>query len=310
MTDQTSSPVRVLVTGATGMQGRPIVNALLARGFQVRALTRQAEPGLPDSIEIAHGDLGDLPSLGRAFEGVERAVLLLPLVFDRATVEGYARNFATAAGEAGVKLVVFDTSAPVPSEPVGVAAVDVKVAAARVLAESGLPVATVRPTIYLGNLAAPWTAPGIVADGTIAYPLAAAVRCSWITWEDAAACVAAACADRSTAGETFDVGGPEALDGAGLADGFTKARGTEHRYAAVPLDAFEQGLNGALGEPVGTEIAALYRWLSNEGAAHLDVTRGGRTNGAAALGVQPNDASDWAAHVPWKALVGGEASRE
>ncbi len=39
---------RVLVTGATGMQGRPIVDKLIERGFTVRALTRQDTPGLPD----------------------------------------------------------------------------------------------------------------------------------------------------------------------------------------------------------------------------------------------------------------------
>lgn len=265
-TDQT----RILVTGATGMQGRPIVDALLARGFAVRALTRQSDPGLPEGVEIAHGDLDDAGALRDAFAGVDRLVLLLPLVFDGAQVRRYVSNAIEAARGAGVELIVFDTSAPVPDAPVGVAAVDVKVEAQALLAASGLPVVTVRPTIYADNLAAPWTAPGIAQDRTIAYPLAADVPCAWITWEDAAACVAAAATNPSLAGRTFDVGGPEALDGAGLAAAFSRARGGEHAYAAVPLDAFEAGLNGALGAPVGTEIAALYRWLSGAGGVGVD----------------------------------------
>ena len=294
---------RILVTGATGMQGRPIVDALLAQGHAVRALTRRGEPGLPDGSELAHGDLDDVDALRSAFDGVDRAVFMLPLVFDADAVERYTGNFTTAAK--GCELIVFDTSAPVPDEPVGVAAVDVKVAAARILARSGLPVVTIRPTIYAGNLAAPWTAPGIVADGTIAYPLAADVRCSWITWEDAAACVAAAINDPSLAGRTFDVGGPDALDGAALADAFRSARGTRHAYQAVPLAGFEAGLNGALGAPVGTEIAALYRWLSGRGAGHLDVTRDGRANGASELGIEPTPIERWAAHVPWETIAKG-----
>lgn len=294
---------RILVTGATGMQGRPIVDALLQRGFTVRALTRHDGPGLPDGVEDALGDMDDAASLAAAFKGIDRLVLMLPLVFDAGQVRRYVSNVIEAAQSAAVDLIVFDTSIPVPAAPVGVAALDVKVEAAAMLAVSGLPVVTVRPTIYAGNLAAPWTAPGIVADRTIAYPLSADVRCAWITWEDAAACVASAAADPTLAGREFDIGGPEALDGAALAAAFTEARGGDYSYAAVPLDAFEQGLNGALGAPVGTEIAALYRWLSGEGADHLDVTRGGRANGATELGVTPVAIADWVAHVPWDATA-------
>lgn len=296
---------RILVTGATGMQGRPIVDALLERGFAVRALTRQTAPGLPEGVEIAKGDMDDPASLQAAFDGVDRLVLMLPLVFDNDLVRRYVGNMIAAAQGSSVELVVFDTSAPVPETRVGVAAVDVKVTAAEMLAASGLPVVTVRPTIYAGNLAAPWTAPGIVQDNTIAYPLAADVRCSWITWEDAARCVAAAASDPSLAGQDFDIGGPEALNGEALAQAFRLARGKEHTYAAVPLDTFEAGLNGALGAPVGTEIAALYRWLSGNGAVHLHITRGGRRNGAEALGVSPLSMANWAAQLPWEQIAKG-----
>ncbi|MBM2577435.1 NmrA family NAD(P)-binding protein [Jannaschia sp. Os4] len=301
----TDGPVRILVTGATGMQGRPIVDALLARGFAVRALTRRSDPGLPPAVEVARGDMDDAASLHAAFAGIDRLVLLLPLAFDAALVRGYVANVIEAARAAEIDLIAFDTSAPVPDAPVGVAAVDVKVEASALLAASGLPVVTVRPTIYAGNLAAPWTAPGIVQSRTIAYPLAADVPCAWITWEDAAACVAAAVANPALVGRTFDIGGPEALDGVALAAAFTQARGVEHVYAAVPLDAFEAGLNGALGAPVGTEIAALYRWLSGPGSGHLDLARGGRANGAGELGVTPASIADWAAQVPWEAVAEG-----
>ncbi len=151
----------------------------------------------------------------------------------------------------------------------------------------------------MGNLAAPWTAPGIVADRTVAYPLAAHVPCAWIAWEDAAACVAVALADDATIGGTFNVGGPEALDGAGVAAAFSTTRDAPHDYAAVPLDAFEAGLSQAIGPEAGREIAALYRWLNSGGADHLARSAGG----AQALGVAAAPMRDWAANVPWDALV-------
>ena len=290
----------VVVAGATGMQGQPIVEALIAGGSDVRALTRQAAPDLPQGAVAAKGDLGDAGSLRAAFDGADALVLLLPLIFDEAQVAGYARNVVEAARAAGLRRVVFDTSALVPDAPVGVPAVDVKRAAEDVLRAADLDLTVIRPTIYMGNLAAPWTAPGIVAERTIAYPLADHVRCAWIAWEDAAACVAAALADDATIGRTYDVGGPEALDGAGVAAAFETAHGAPHSYVAVPLDAFEAGLGQAIGPEAGREIATLYRWLNAGGAAHLSAA----ANGTAALGVTATAMRDWAGHVPWEALAG------
>jgi uncharacterized protein YbjT (DUF2867 family) len=290
----------VVVAGATGMQGRPIVETLIAGGFGVRALTRQAAPNLSEGAIAMRGDLGDVASLRSAFGGADALVLLLPLIFDEAQVAGYARNVVEAARAAGLRRVVFDTSAPVPDAPVGVPAVAVKRAAEDVLRAADLDLTVIRPTIYMGNLAAPWTAPGIVADRTVAYPLAADLRCAWITWEDVAACVAAALGDDATIGRTYDVGGPEALDGAGVAAAFETARGAPHSYAAVPLDAFEAGLGQAIGPEAGREIAALYRWLNADGAEHLSAA----ANGTAALGVETAAMRDWVGHVPWEALAG------
>ncbi len=58
----------VLVTGATGKQGGAVVAALLTRGHQVRALTRNpASPAAlrlrQQGVEIAVGDFTDHDSL-------------------------------------------------------------------------------------------------------------------------------------------------------------------------------------------------------------------------------------------------------
>lgn len=73
----------ILVTGATGNIGRPLVEQLLAAGHRVRALTRDpVRAGLPDAAEVVAGDLADASTLAAAFEGVDAAHLI---TFDGAT---------------------------------------------------------------------------------------------------------------------------------------------------------------------------------------------------------------------------------
>ncbi|RCV50354.1 NAD(P)H-binding protein [Marinitenerispora sediminis] len=67
----------VLVTGATGNVGRPLVEQLLAAGHRVRALTRDpGRAGLPAGTEVVAGSLTDTESLPAAFAGVGAAHLI------------------------------------------------------------------------------------------------------------------------------------------------------------------------------------------------------------------------------------------
>ncbi|ACN16061.1 GalE2 [Desulforapulum autotrophicum HRM2] len=63
---------QVLVTGATGMVGRSLVNALLKKGYCVRALVRKKvdEDILPARVEQVTGDITDAASVCSAMAGV------------------------------------------------------------------------------------------------------------------------------------------------------------------------------------------------------------------------------------------------
>lgn len=93
---QTSGPI-VLVTGATGAVGRHLVDTLLARGANVRALTRKPEgANLPAAVEVVAGDLTDASTLGaHVFEGVDRVFVFpaqgVEVLMDAAVAAGVQR---------------------------------------------------------------------------------------------------------------------------------------------------------------------------------------------------------------------------
>lgn len=60
----------IVVTGATGNVGRPLVTALNAAGEQVTAVSRRPAPDLP--VRHVQADVGDAESLRPALEGPTR----------------------------------------------------------------------------------------------------------------------------------------------------------------------------------------------------------------------------------------------
>lgn len=95
----------ILVTGATGQIGRQVVQQLVDRGADVRALVRTpATADLPDGVDVVQGDLLDVDALRRAFAGVRTLFLLNAVVPDEFTQALIALNVAR---EAGVQRLVY-----------------------------------------------------------------------------------------------------------------------------------------------------------------------------------------------------------
>ncbi len=95
----------ILVTGATGTIGRNVVEQLVKRGADVRALVRDpAKADFPASVKAVKGDLLDVDSLRSAFAGVSTLFLLNAVVPDEFTQALIALNVAR---EAGVERVVY-----------------------------------------------------------------------------------------------------------------------------------------------------------------------------------------------------------
>jgi len=97
----------ILVTGATGLNGKELLRKLSARGVAVRALVRnpakaEAIAALPH-VEIVQGDMAQPETLVTALRGVDRAMLISS---SDPVMLGVQSNFIDAAKRAGVKHVV------------------------------------------------------------------------------------------------------------------------------------------------------------------------------------------------------------
>jgi uncharacterized protein YbjT (DUF2867 family) len=89
----------ILVTGATGNVGRQVVEHLVKRGADVRALVRDpSKASFPAGVAVAQGDFLDVDSLRKAMSGVSTLFLLNAVVPDEFTQALVALNVARSAG--------------------------------------------------------------------------------------------------------------------------------------------------------------------------------------------------------------------
>ena len=125
----------VLITGGSGFVGRAVLERLVARGREVRALTRSEESAAAlaaAGADPVRGDLADPGSLERAMEGcavvyhvagLNGFCLPDPSALWTANVEG-TRAVVRAAGAAGVRRVVYTSSAATIGEARGTVATE------------------------------------------------------------------------------------------------------------------------------------------------------------------------------------------
>ncbi|MDE5439934.1 NmrA family NAD(P)-binding protein [Bradyrhizobium sp. CSA207] len=93
----------ILVTGATGTVGRQVIEQLVRRGADVRALVRDpAKAKFPAGVNVVQGDLLDVDSLRGAFSDVSTLFLLNAVVSDEFTQALIALNLAREAGVEGI----------------------------------------------------------------------------------------------------------------------------------------------------------------------------------------------------------------
>ena len=140
---------KVIVLGASGDQGIPLVNALQRRGFAVTAGARRADAmantPFPD-LKTVHADITDSASLAAAFAGQDALVMHLPFEFDRARAAAMGATIAAGARGSGLQKIVFNTSCFVADHDLDLTAHDGRRDIERALEETGIPCVFIEPT--------------------------------------------------------------------------------------------------------------------------------------------------------------------
>ncbi|WP_455356845.1 NmrA family NAD(P)-binding protein [Streptomyces sp. SYSU K217416] len=214
----------ILVTGATGTVGRQVVEQLIARGANVRALTRDpAKADFPAGVEVVRGDLTDPESLVPALKGVTGLHLITFGGAAFAPLEGGERIVELAA-EAGVRRVtVLHGGGPSPLEDA---------------VRAGEPAWTVLMPVEFMSNALEW-AEGIRTTGEVREPFIG--RLSAMVHEaDIGAVAAVALTEDGHDGRTYVITGPEVLTLRDKVDALAAASGREIGLVELSEDEAKQ----------------------------------------------------------------------
>src|SRR5688572_6241997 len=243
----------VLVTGAAGDLGgigRNVTAMLLDKGHKVRALVRREDERSEAlrrlGAEIVQGDLTDLSSMHRAIEGCAR------IYFEMSVSPAYLEatvNTAAVARHHGIEAFVNMSQMTVTSmsitETTDSPQHKLHWLAEQTLAWSGLPVVTVRPTVFLEGFFLRLAAVGVRERDELALPLGNG-KTSPISAIDVARAVSVILDDPAPhIGRIYNLTGFESADLDHYARAFSEALGRTIRYRNVPLREWTDGLRQA-----------------------------------------------------------------
>ncbi|MFJ4677259.1 NAD(P)H-binding protein [Kitasatospora sp. NPDC088783] len=196
----------IVVTGATGNVGRPLVGLLAAAGERVTAVSRRVpDGGFPAGVVHRAADLADFGSLAPALEGADALFLLLAGELNGPGAP--AAELLELVRAAGVRRVVLLSSQVTGTRPAAVSHARLREFELAVR-ESGLAYTILRAGGFASNAYA-W-ADGVRARRTVHAPFAD-VALPVVDPADLAAVAAAALREDGHQGRVYVLTGPEAV---------------------------------------------------------------------------------------------------
>jgi NAD(P)H dehydrogenase (quinone) len=250
---KTTIPGPILITGAAGQVGavgRTLTGLLLDRGLPVRALVRREDERAAAlraaGAEVVVGDLLEPADVYRVVLGCRRVYFSMSVSasYLEATV-----TMAAVAREIGVEVLVnmsqmtvsqmnIQNTTPSPQQRQ-------HWLSEQTLAWSGLPVVTIRPTVFLEGFFLPVTGPSVRDRGRIELPFGEG-KTNPVATADVARVIAAVLADpKPHLGRIYELTGPRSQDLDGIAREYSEALNREITYANIPPGDWAQRLKKA-----------------------------------------------------------------
>jgi len=271
----------ILVYGATGDQGLPLIDELLKNEYKVRAVSRNPDnfkAYKPSDVELVKADLFDIDSLKAVSKDIDGIAMNLPFVFDKKIAQQWGENITKAGAEAGIKKIIFNTSCYVAPTDNGLAAHDGRRAIEKAMEESGMDYVVIRSMVFMDNLTRFWSKPSITNNDTFAYPCSPNLKISWVCLNDVAKFMVASLSNNLVKADKIYVGGPEILLGDEVAERFSRALNREIKFKSIDPSNFA----GAMSKLVtGSEeyedvsiyggMAAFYKWYNDQDPSPLAI---------------------------------------
>jgi uncharacterized protein YbjT (DUF2867 family) len=239
----------ILVTGAagkTGSVGRTVTTMLLDRGFPVRAMVRSEDERAASlraaGAQVVVGDLLEPGDVYRVVSGCSRVYLSM------SPSAGYLEasvTMAAVAREAGVTALVNMSQMTVSEMSIQNTTPSHQQRqhwlSEQVFAWSGLPVVTIRPTMFLESFFQ-LAASSVRDRDRIELPFGRG-KTSPVAGTDVAQVIAAVLADPVPhLGRIYELTGPQSQDMDGVAREFSDALNREIAYSDISPEKWEQGL--------------------------------------------------------------------
>ncbi len=218
---------RILITGASGNIGVPLVQALQTRGADFEIMRSRSDTG--SAARVA--SFADKPALEKAFAGIHTLFVLLPLVPDKVEL---ATNVARAAVDAGVKHIVRSSGAG--ADPQAAYALPrLQGTIDRIFQDTGIATTFLRPATFMQNYAGFMA--GMLKAGTV-YGATANAAQSLIDVRDVAAVAANVLTNpQAHAGKAYTLTGEELLTDSQRMQIFSDVLGRDIRFAEVSQEA-------------------------------------------------------------------------
>lgn len=239
----------ILIVGATGYVGGRLVPLLLSRGYRVRAMGRSIEKlncrpwSHHPNVETAQGNVQDIGSFKRAADGCRAAFYLVHSMI--AEKKGYAKvdrngalNMAAVAAAHGLERIIYLGGLGEKGDPRLSPHLRSRHEVETILADGPVPVTNLRAAMILGSGSASFEMLRYLVERlpVMMPPRWVDTPCQPIAIADVLNYLTGCLENDATAGQTYDIGGPDVVTYRDLIRIYAREAGLPRRLViTVPL---------------------------------------------------------------------------